>query len=146
MKMRFSIHLAPFFLLELTTFSCIHCLNCGKYCGNPFNKCRSLSLGIEQLSHTWHNCGFSTHATENRDREAGYLLSPRSKVGIYLLRVKGGFDVWADTPDGDESLLQSSRSAKAVRKAARQCPKCLPFCFQGFFAGETTLLFEKARI
>ena len=49
------------------------------------------------------------------------LSSSRSPDwGVFCLRVQGGFDVWADNDDtAEEAPLQSSRTAKAVRKAAR---------------------------
>ena len=39
--------------------------------------------------------------------------------GVYLLRLEGGFDVWTETAEPEDISLQNSRSARAVRKAAR---------------------------
>jgi hypothetical protein len=120
MRFPFRVTLAPILLLELASFSSTHSMGCK----NRFSKRTSFFAGIELLSHD--GCHI---LSENRERETGLVLSPRSRVGIFLLRIRGGFDVWADTPDGDETQLQSSRSAKAVRKAARQCPTALLFYF-----------------
>ena len=89
-------------------------------------------LILLELSHLSSCFRLSSYMLPTRCRDEGLaVFDPAEKarlskrrlglphVGVFLLRLEGGFDVWTETAEPEDISLQNSRSARAVRKAAR---------------------------
>jgi hypothetical protein len=81
----------------------------------------SLANGFEKNGE--HYACFNAHVSRclgNPKSMISMSAASQSRLGVFTLRLEGGFDVWADDDNNDEeATLQKSRTAKDVRKAAR---------------------------